>query len=496
MSRIAVAGFIHETNTFSPLPTPYEAFAVPQGSWPGLIRGDSILQMILGQKLNICSAGFINRGHELGFEFIPLAYCTAEPSRQVSNNAFERIMGLICGGLADRLPVDGVYLDLHGAMVVEPFQDGETEIVRRVRAIVGESVPVVVSYDLHGNIAPHCFELADGMVGCRTYPHIDLYKTGERCANLMAHLLTGGAFYKAYRQIPYLIPISRQSTFTEPSRSVYALIEKLEDDPQVLSATVMMGFPPADIEDMGPAVFAYGVTQQAANSAVEQLVHILKVHEPDYALELLQPDEAVIKAMRLSQTAQKPVILADVQDNAGGGATSDTPWMLKALVRQDVGDAALGLIFDPEAAAAAHAAGAGNKVMLDVGGKLMPGQEPFRGVFEVKQLHDGPFPLSGPMGKGMVSNLGKMAHLQIGGVHVVVSSVRTQANDQAYFRVVGIQPEKMKILVLKSANHYRADFEPIASAIFNVEAPGAIVEDPSKAVYHNLRQGVRLSPAK
>jgi microcystin degradation protein MlrC len=149
-------------------------------------------------------------------------------------------------------------------------------------------------------------------------------------------------------------------------------------------------------------------------------------------------------------------------------------------------------MYDPLAADAAHAAGEGARISLGLGGKLTPGQKPFNGTFLVKRLWQGNFMANGPMFNGVLTNLGKMANLQIGNVEVVVVSQRTQANDQSFFRQVGIEPSEMKILVLKSSNHYRADFESISSAIIPVEAPGAFTEDATKTPYRNLREGIRL----
>lgn len=516
MARIAVAGFLHETNTFSPLPTTYSAFTAPGGPYANYLRGQEIFTH-RGKHLNDATCGFINTAEAMGHEIVPILWTAAEPANQVTATAFERIMGQIAAGLVEansQSPLDGVYLDLHGAMVTEDFIDGESEILRRVRAILAkedddggdggrrggsETRPyhatrpyIVVSLDLHGNITSASFEMATAMVGYRTYPHTDLYETGERCARILDHALQGGAIFGAFRPLPFLMPISTQSTNAEPCKSLYALIGEIERQPEVLSATIMAGFPPADMPHSGPTVFAYARTRQAAERAADRLYDAILDREADFALDLLDPDRAVAKAMHLAQGQSKPVILADVQDNSGGGATSDTPWLLEALVRHGAQNAALGLMYDPAAAEAAHAAGEGAEITIGLGGKLTPGQQPFFTTCQVKHLFDGEFVATGPMLKGMPVNLGKMANLQVGGVQVVVTSRRTQANDQSYFRQVGIEPATMKILALKSSNHYRADFESISSAIIVVEAPGAIVEDPSKATYHHLRPGVRL----
>lgn len=490
MARIALAGFLHETNTFSPIPTTYEDFAGPGGPYAGYLRGEQIFEL-RGKNFNHAVCGFLSIEDALGHEIIPILWTAAEPANQVTANAFERIMGVIAAGLSDNYPVDGVYLDLHGAMVFENFNDGETEILRRVRSIVG-NVPIVCSLDLHGNISHQSFELADALVGYRTYPHTDLLETGERCAALLNLLLQGAVLYKSFRQLPFLMPISTQSTNTEPCKSLYAMINDLERNPGVVSTTIMAGFPPADLEHTGPTIFAYGRTLEAAENAVNILYEAILSRESEFALDLMNPDQAVMKAMDLAEKADKPVIIADIQDNSGGGATSDTTGVLEALIRHHAQDAALGLMYDPEAAEIAHYAGEGAEISIDLGGKLMPGHKPYHGTFLVKKLFEGEFIPTGPMLRGIPTNLGKMANLQIRGVNVVVVSRRTQANDQSFFRQVDIEPKERKILVLKSSNHYRADFEPISSAIIPVESPGAIVEDPSKATYHNLRDGVRL----
>jgi microcystin degradation protein MlrC len=214
--------------------------------------------------------------------------------------------------------------------------------------------------------------------------------------------------------------------------------------------------------------------------------------EDQFICDLIPWDEAAQKAVKLAETAQKPIILADIQDNAGGGSPSDSTWLLESLVKYGAPKTALGLIFDPEAAAAAFSAGEGAEITLDVGGKTLEGHCPFHAKYKVVKLHDGDFLGTGPMVKDRWLNLGKMAQLLVDDVRVIVASERMQALDQSLFRVVGIEPREMKILALKSANHYRADFGPIASQIINVESPSAIIEDPSKIPYTCLREGVRL----
>ena len=490
MFRIGIAGFIHETNTFSEISTPLEAFIQQSGFYPELRKGEEILKFREG-RFNIAASGFLFAADKLDMESVPLVWCGTEPSQPLSQETFDTLMGMILESLQQNRPYDGLFLDLHGAMVFGDLQDGETEILRRIRGVVGE-IPIVVSFDLHGNIDPSCFELATAMIGYRTYPHVDGFENGERCAQVMDHILRDGQIHGAFRQLPFLMPSTTQATTKNPAKSMYEFLAAGDNLEDVLTATIMEGFPPCDLPHTGPSIFAYGRTQEAAEQAVARLYGYILDREGQFICDLVPWEEAAKQAVQLSKTASGPIILADIQDNAGGGSPSDSTWLLEALVKHGARKTALGLIHDPDAVAAAFAAGEGAELILDVGGKSLEGHHPFRARYQVVKLHEGDFLGSGPMVKDRVLNLGKMAQLLVDDVRVVVASERMQALDQSLFRVVGIEPADMKILALKSANHYRADFGPIASQIINVESPSAIIEDPSKIPYTRLREGVRL----
>lgn len=491
MAKIAIAGFVHETNTFSPLPTTYEDFASNHGSRSG-IKYQPDFEKLLQANANVPMVGFAHKAIQYGHDITFTLWATTPPSGTVQQAAFDRITAAIQSELTRLGPFDAVYLDLHGAMVSEAYDDAETEVLKRIQQVVGQHIPIVAALDLHGNIPATSVEAFSVLNAYRSYPHIDMYETGARCADLMEHLLSGKPLFKAYRQLPFLIPLSTASSMTEPCRSIYADLPKIETQPGVVSVSFMHGFVPADLSFTGPSVFAYGLNQQAADNACEQLADLILRHEEGFKLDVHTAEEGVRLAMVKAKNASKPVILADVQDNPGGGGTSDTVWVLSELVSQGAECAAVGLIYDPEAAALAHQAGEGAVISIGLGGKLMPGHTPFTSDFVVEKLSEGEFAMTGPMGRGLRSNLGKMAQLRIGGVRIVVCSSRAQANDQAYFRQVGIEPTEMKILVLKSTNHYRADFQPIASEIMVVTAPGAIMENLPEIPYTKLREGVRL----
>jgi len=187
MKKIGLAGFIHETNTFSNTPTTLENFIKQSGFYPEMLKGEEIFQF-KQEKMNIASSGFLQDADKLGLEVVPLIWCGTEPSQTVPEGVFNTIMEMILLKMDAEGPYDGIYLDLHGAMVYGDLRDGETEILRRTRKVVGD-IPIVVSFDLHGNITPGNFDLADAMVGYRTYPHVDGYETGQRSAVLMRYLM-------------------------------------------------------------------------------------------------------------------------------------------------------------------------------------------------------------------------------------------------------------------------------------------------------------------
>ncbi|BBB48883.1 M81 family metallopeptidase [Pelolinea submarina] len=490
MKKIGVGGFIHETNTFSNTPTPVDLFLNQSGGYPRLLKGSDMFELAAG-RFNISVSGFMAEAQHYGFQIAPLTWCGAEPSQPLKTADFDYLMSLLEEETRKQSGLDGIYLELHGAMVFGDLQDGEEEILARMRAIVGD-IPIVVSLDLHGNISPRSFELASLMVGYRTYPHVDGFETGERSAAAMDYILAGKPLYRAFRQAPFLMPATTQPTTREPAKSLYAALDKMEKEPGVVSLTIMEGFNAVDMPDTGPSIFAYATTQKKADACADRLLQEMLDREAQFTVDMLPPDEAVDKALQLAAKSDKPIILVDVQDNAGGGSPSDTTWLLKALVDKKVKNAALGLMWDPQAAAIAHVAGEGARVRIALGGHTIVGQTPYEAEYTVVKLHDGDFMGTGPMVAGQTFNFGKMAQLKLDDIRIVVSSDRMQAQDRSFFRVVGVQPEEMDILVLKSANHYRADFEPIASGIINVDAPSAIIEDPSKIAYTKLRDGVRL----
>src|SRR3954449_8192026 len=492
MTRIAVGGFLHETNTFAPTKATYDDF-VHGGGWPAMAFGAGVLKTM--RHINVGLAGFVEATEARGWELVPTISCGASPSAHVTSDAYERIVKVMIDGIASAGRLDAVYLDLHGAMVTEHLDDGEGEILARVRKVIGKDLPLVASLDLHANVTPEMIEHADALVAYRTYPHIDMADTGRAAAEHLALLLkTRQRFAKAFRQLPFLIPISWQCTSDQPTMGIYQQLAALESD-AVPTLSFAPGFPAADFRDCGPSVFAYGRTQADADAAADKLVALIEGHEDDFDGRIYTPDDGVRHAMELAKTATRPIIIADTQDNPGAGGDSDTTGMLRALVRNNASKAAIGVMFDPASAKAAHAAGVGATVTLALGGKSgIPGDAPYRETFTVEHLSDGKFVAPGPYYGGRDMDMGPSAALRIGGVRVVVSSHKAQLADQSMYRYVGIEPTEQAILVNKSSVHFRADFEPIAEKLLICAAPGAMPADTAALPWTRLRPGIRTRP--
>ena len=383
--RILIAGFQHETNTFAPSKAAYENFVRGEG-FPAMSRGNDIFAL---RDVNIPIGGFINAMQGTEHDLIPVIWAAASPSAHVTEDAYERIAGEIVAAARENA-IDAIYLDLHGAMVAEHLDDGEGELLERLRHVVGPGVLIVASLDLHANVTTRMLENADGLIAFRTYPHVDMAETGERAAAFLTGLTTEGRkLHRVARRLPYLIPINAMCTQLEPACDVYQQLAALELRFGA-SLSFTPGFPAADFPECGPVLWGYGHNEADVERAVDILYKELLSRETEWLVEFYQPDDAVKEAQRIAANATRPVIIADTQDNPGAGGDSNTTGMLRALIRCKAQGAALGLMYDPRAAALAHEAGIGSEISLSLGGQSgVPGDEPLYETFYVEHLSNG-----------------------------------------------------------------------------------------------------------
>lgn len=483
---IALGGFSHESNSFAPSQDVGLDHFLSRRDRPPLLPGARMLDELGSGAFP--TTGFlqaIGQDHAL----LPLAWASGGAGGMVSDEAFEHVCGELVSRLAGAPRPDAIYLELHGAMATPRLDDPEAELLRRVRAVAGEQVPIVVTLDYHANLSPAFARMIDGAVVYRTYPHVDRVACGRIAAGLVRRLLVRGRCAGvAIAHLPFLIPLHAQSTLDGPSRRI--VDRSLADAGEVVSRCYAAGFPLNDRHWCGPAVMVHADSQAAADEACASLLRAVLDEAPHFEAALWPMDAAVEEAMRRSSApGTGPVLLADVQDNPGAGAGSDTTGLLAALVRAQAQGALLGILCDAAAAAAAHAAGEGASIDIALG------RPPFAGRFVVERLGDGRFVSTGSVAGGLRMDLGPMALLRIGGTRVVVSTTRMQAFDPAPFHHLGADPARAAILVLKSTCHFRADFGPLSRDVLLVEAPGDAAVDPARYPYRRLRPGVRLGPA-
>lgn len=488
--RIAIGGFLHESHSFAPRATGWEDFLKP-GGLPPLLHRDELVEGL--RPTSVCAAGAIAACDAAGATIAPLAWAFANPAGPVTRAAFERLSALILAALSDALdegPLDGVFLDLHGAMVSDDFPDAEGELLRRARAVAGPAIPIAATLDPHANMTRLMAESADVLVPYRTYPHVDMRAMGRRATELLlARIRRGTPWALAFRELDFLIPITSQCTMVEPMAGVMEARARLAEG--VVELGYCFGFPYADFPGCGQAIACWAETPEAAGQAADALAREVAAREAAFSGGVMEAEAAVAEALRLSAGAGKPVILADTQDNPGGGGHGDTTGLLAELLRQGA-PAALAPMNDAEAAAACHAAGEGAQITLDLGGRS--DGAPLRVTGVVERLSDGRFTLEGPMGAGNPANLGPTALLRVGPVRVVVVSRKMQAHDQAVFRHLGVEPAAERIVAVKSSVHFRAHFQPIAAAVLVAAAPGPVVADPATLPFTALRPGLRLRP--
>jgi microcystin degradation protein MlrC len=480
--RIATGGISHETSTFAPTPTTLHDFATGLG----LFRDRAILDRFHGA--NNCTGGFITGAERHGFELLPLLWTFAYPGGLIVRADYETLKREFLDRLTHVLPVDGVLLDLHGAMVVDGIDDGDGDFIEAVRGAVGPTCPIVVTFDLHGNHTQRRVDAADAVIGFDTYPHVDMAERGVEAADLIVRIIRGEVRpVSAFRELPLFWSAACQVTNHPPIDEAFHLVHEAERRKGILSITLATGFPWADVPQMGASVIvvADGDPKLTRTTADEIGDWVWQRRERWHRKPL-----SVAEALDLGHKEGRfPIMLADMADNTGGGAPGDSTEVLRAFLERDLQDALLLYLVDPEVARQAHAVGVGAKLHVNLGGKSHPVQGPPVPMdVEVVALSDGKFTYDGPMYAGLTGDLGSSAWLRQRGINVVVVSARMQPLDQAFARSLGIDCQQMRYIAVKSAAHFRSGFEKIAGSIHNIDAHALHTHDFSKLAYRKRRK--------
>jgi microcystin degradation protein MlrC len=481
--RVFVAMLSHETNTFSTLATDRRQFETRE-----LRYGGEVLEVY--RNTATCLGGMIDGAAARGLTLLPSLAAAASPAGRVSQSFYDDAKARIRGDLRAAGRLDGVLLDLHGAMVAEGVDDAEGDLLRAVREVAGPDVPIGVTLDFHANVTAEMVRHATLLHGYKTYPHVDMAERGREAAGRVADVLARRIRPAvAFRQPRLLPPIAGQRTAQGPMRRLYDLADAMERDPRVVTVSVFAGFPLADIHDAGLSIYVAtdGDATLAAKLA-DELESVAWEHRREFLHRATPVRDAVAQALALDV---RPVVLADIADNTGGGASGDGTEILRELLRVQAPSATVACIWDPQAAAACTRAGIGATLTLDVGGKVDDRHgAPVTMRGRVTAVSDGHFVHGGPMLTGLPGRLGPTAVLQDGGVKVILISHRWQTLDPEMIGMVGIDPRAERIVVVKSTIHYRAAFEPIAARIIEVDAPGLSSSNLERFAFSRVRRPI------
>ena len=479
--RIAIGGFMHESNTFAPLPATRDRFL--EGS---LTYGPAVVPVWAEAHHEM--GGFVDGATRFGYDLVPTAMGWATPAGPVADEFFEHLADAIVTGCRLAEP-DGVLVALHGAMVTPRFQAADAEVLRRLRAALGPNVPIAATLDFHGNVAPQMAATADILVGYQTYPHVDQRDRGLLAAELLTRAVKGEVRpVCAVAKPPFIINLLGQDTGREPMRELMRMAREAETWPGVLSCSLMAGFPYADVPEMGPSaiVVADGDRAKAAAVADDLAAAMWNARERLY-VACPGPDVAVRRALA---SDRRPVLLVDLGDNVGGGSAGDGTVLLAELLRQHA-KGFVAVVHSPKGVAVAKAAGVGATVQVTVGGTVdrLHG-EPVTVRGSVRSLHAGTWVEHEARHGGRRQNdQGHTAVLDLGdGNTLVLNTLRTPPFSLGQLTSLGVDPRQAKAIVVKAAVAYKAAYAPIAGEVIEVDTPGLTAINPARFTYQRIRR--------
>ncbi len=481
--KLVIAEMLHETNTFSPVPTDWARF----DGWGAHFGAD--VERAFGEAA-VPVAAYMRLAREAGAQYVTPVAAEAMPSGRVAAEAYERMCAPILEAVA--AGCDAALLHLHGAMVTQTSDDGEGTLLQRIRAVAPE-LPIGVTCDLHCNLSAAMVENCTALVGYKTYPHVDSYEVALQIGRVLLRSLAGEVRpVMAWDRRPLLAQTLRMGTDDSPMRELIAMTREAEAE-DVLAATVFGGFPLADIADAG--VSAVTVTDGDADGAralTERLLEAAWARRADFVYQGEPLGAALDRAASLDEG---PILLLDHADNCGSGGTQDVMTVIAAVIARGLEDVAVAAVWDPGAVAAMTAAGVGAEITLDLGGKTaMPsiGREgvPLEVSGRVSALSAGEWVVGGPMFTGMRVSTGPTAVLDTGGVEIVVVSRHHEPWDLGIFESVGIEPANKRYLVLKSRIHYRAAFAPIAKQTITCDGDGVTTSENARLNFERVRRPI------
>lgn len=484
--KILLARMNHETNTFSPVSTPLKSFGDD-----GPLYGQAAYA---GSKNTRTALGaFIDLAEGAGHEVVVAVSATANPSGRVEAQAYDHLCETI---LTAAQGCDAVMLDLHGAMVAENADDGEGELLKKLRAILPQA-PIAVALDLHGKMTENIVKHADVIVSFKTYPHIDMYETGEHAGRLLLDMIAGRSKpVIAWRRLPLMVHTLRSRTDMGAMHEAVNMARQAEMQ-GMLGVSVLAGFSLADIA--APCISVVVVAdkdQEAAERAVDEIATYIWNHREGFVYESEPLSSSIRHAQTLATKPGKgPVLLLDHGDNCMSGGTCDDMNVLHEALAQGLEDIVVGPICDPEAVAEMIAAGIGATVSLKIGDKvaltqlnIIPVPRTLSGT--VASITDGEYVITGPTYTGQRIRMGRTVRLDTPQAQVMITETPQEHWDLGIFEHIGIDPTKHRFVLLKSRMYCRPVFVPISKAVVECDGGGVTSSDYSRFPYAKINRPV------
>ena len=467
--RYAVGTISLECNSFSPERTSLDYFR--RNGY--LLYGEDILPAHRGTRNEL--GGFLDVCRRRGIDPVPTVAAWAVPHGLMAAEAYAELKTELLDRLRRAEPLDGVYLSLHGSMVVEGLDDPEGDLLEAVRGLLGAR-PLVATLDFHANVTARIARAADILVGYNSFPHSNLFETGQKAAELAwRHHGRTGDLRRVFVKIPLVAPMERMTIVgDEPMVRLIRELEAAEDGETILALSAFGVQCWLDIQEMGCSVL--GVARaEALDRTRERVVRAARAFWELRQTFMDFPFHSPVEAIRLGlASAAQPILLNEPADNVGAGATGDSTYVLEALLTERVTAPTYLPIVDPEAVAAAAAAGVGAEIELAVGGKLNQRfSRPVTVRGRVRALFDGRYRYTGPMFHGVETSMGRTAVLEVGGsLFLQLTELPVWTIDPEHYRAVGLMPERAKFLVVKSQGSFKAAYEGLAKQVLYLDTPG------------------------
>lgn len=480
--NIFVAGMMMETNSFSAIPCTRDSFVNAMYYRPETLgpEPEAAAYEQFGYRT------FLRLAREKGYGAYASLHAFAEPAAPCRQEDYESLRDEILDDLRRAMPVDMVFLMLHGAQMAQGYDDCEGDIIEKVRAIVGPDIFIGVELDLHGNVTTRMAEASNALVACLLYPHTDFDERGEQLFEIGERFARGEI--RTHNHIQHVPMMGLYYTTLPRMAAVNDAVLVAERREGIHSVSLMHGFAWADHPDVGAAVIVVAEPGQGDVPSLARDLGRQFFAARDETCDLRRPIDDILDEIAASGEPG-PFVIADVADNAGGGAGADSTFILQRLIERGVGDAALAMIWDPIAVDFAYQAGLGNRLNLRLGGKTGPfAGPPVDGEASVIALADA-IEQEDPAG-GLMFGIGRAALLRIGGVLVVVNSVRQQVYDPVCFTGLGIDLSALRVVVVKSTQHFYEYFGPLATKVFYCETPGSLTLDFDPARYRRLQRPI------